>query len=241
MTASSKGVFFDLDDTLYDHMIPLRAALQAVLTLPEDFPYEDAYHRFRYHTDTLSAALEGSFNEGNTAAMEDVRVARFIHTLADYGIPISEEQGRQLQDSYISRQFDIEMFDGAEQLLTTLRDQGYVVGVITNGLEKHQMKKIRKLELDQLLSPERIFASGAVGYDKPDARIFHYVNEQTGTHPEDCIYVGDSWRNDVMGTKEAGWTMIWFNHRDVPPEGDYRPQHIARNYEDLKRLLLQQS
>lgn len=240
MTVLPKGIFFDLDDTLYDHMIPLRNALQAVLTLPEDFPYEDAYHRFRYHTDTLSAALKGSFHESNTAVMEDVRVARFVNTLAEYGIEINKEQGRQLQDAYINGQFDIEMFDGAKELLTALRDQGHVVGVITNGLEKHQMKKIVKLELDKLLTPARIFTSGAVGYDKPDARIFTYVNDQTETLPENSIYVGDSWRNDVMGTKDAGWTMIWFNHRDAQPESDYRPQHVARSYEELRRLLLQE-
>lgn len=238
LTDLPKGIFFDLDDTLYDHMIPFRKALQAVLTLPDDFPYENAYHRFRYHTDTLSAAIKGSFHESNTAVMEDIQVTRFVNTLAEYELAITDEQGRRLQDAYRSGQFDIELFDGARELLITLRDQGHVVGVITNGLDKHQMKKIVKLGLDELLTPARIFTSGAVGYDKPDARIFTYVNEKTETVPEHSIYIGDSWRNDVMGTKDTGWTMIWFNHRDALPEHDYRPQHIAKSYAELRRLLL---
>lgn len=33
---NAKTIFFDVDDTLYDHLQPLRGALQDVLGLPDD-------------------------------------------------------------------------------------------------------------------------------------------------------------------------------------------------------------
>lgn len=35
---NAKTIFFDVDDTLYDHLQPLRGALQDVLGLPDEFP-----------------------------------------------------------------------------------------------------------------------------------------------------------------------------------------------------------
>ncbi|MGZ9583532.1 HAD family hydrolase [Paenibacillus marinisediminis] len=233
-----KGVFFDVDDTLYDHMGPLRHTLREVLKLPEDYPYEEIYHRFRYYSDILSAQQEGSFSEDNIEALEDIRVSRFILTLKEFGIEIDDEQARRLQDDYIGRQYDIEMFEGAEELIDQLMAAGYVVGIITNGLEEHQFKKISAMSLDKRIPLERIFVSGAVGWDKPDVRLFAHVNEKTGVSASNSIYVGDSWRNDVMGTKGTGWTMIWFNHRQVEPESDYKPQYAAKSYEEIRRILL---
>lgn len=34
---NTKTIFFDVDDTLYDHLQPLRGALQDVLGLPDNF------------------------------------------------------------------------------------------------------------------------------------------------------------------------------------------------------------
>jgi len=239
MACSFKGVFFDMDDTLYDHLGPLRDSLQEVLSLQGDYAYFDKiYHRFRYYTDVLSANLKGTFAEHNTELIEDVRLQRFRSTLADFGLSITKSQAQALQDDYIGRQFAIEMFEGARELLERLIADGLIVGIITNGLETHQRKKIIAMHLDKLIPEERIFISGAVGLDKPDPRLFAYVNEQTEVPASDCIYIGDSWRNDVMGTKAAGWKMIWFNHRHVKPETDHRPAYIAQDYTDLHRILL---
>ena len=46
--------------------------------------------------------------------------------------------------------------------------------------------------------------SSAVGISKPDERIFHMVCESG-------LYVGDSYENDVIGAKKAGWDVIWLN------------------------------
>ncbi|NIK69154.1 MULTISPECIES: HAD family hydrolase [unclassified Paenibacillus] len=239
ISVEKKGVFFDVDDTLYDHLSPFRQAVIAVVGDREGFPYEEAYHRMRYHSDMLSLEMGGAGAMESGSSTELMRRRRFELALAEFGIALSEEQASAMQAAYIGCQFNIAMFEGARELIEQLVKAGYVVGLLTNGAENHQLKKIRAMELDHLIPPERQFVSGKIGWDKPDIRVFQHVNEATGTRPEKSVYIGDSWRNDVIGALEAGWSVIWFNHRGASPEsGEHTPNHTAASYEELARLLL---
>ncbi|WP_128103922.1 HAD family hydrolase [Paenibacillus sp. DCT19] len=240
MTSNSnakKAVFFDVDDTLYDHLQPLRGALQDILGLPDDFPYSEAYHRFRYYSDWLSEQ-EGLSAVPEPAAMERMRRRRFELTLEEFGVSLQAGQAEALQQQYLSCQFRILPFEGAYDLIRRLSAEGHVVGLITNGPGAHQRTKLEALDVIGLIPEERIFISGTIGYAKPDRRLFEHVNELTGTTPSNSFYIGDSWRNDVVGAVDAGWSVIWFNHREAMPESDHQPHHVAQTYEDIKRVLL---
>lgn len=231
-----QAVFFDVDDTLYDHLIPFRKALQNVLGTRPDFPYAPAYHRMRYYSDLLSARAGGTPTHGRE--LEEMRSSRFKLALGEFGVELTELQAAQIQSEYLSRQFDIRLFDGARSLMASLMDRGCTVGLITNGPPEHQMKKIEALGVLELIPPERIFISGAVGITKPDRRLFDHVADKLGLSPASCCYIGDSWRNDVVGAVDAGWKVIWFNHRAVQPESGHRPHESASSYEELARKLL---
>ncbi|AWP30546.1 HAD-superfamily hydrolase, subfamily IA, variant 1 [Paenibacillus vortex V453] len=236
-TTSPKGIFFDVDDTLYDHLAPFREAVQETARPGEAFPYEAAYHRMRYYSDRLSVELGGAGTAAYGEAVEEMRRRRFQLALAEFGIPLSLEAAEVVQQTYLDRQYTIRMFAGARELLKKLADAGHVVGLITNGPADHQMNKIAAMQLGDLIPPDRLFVSGAVGWDKPDPRIFRHVNQLTGTAPESSYYIGDSWRNDVIGALAAGWNIIWFNHRSVAPESEHEPHHIVTSYGELERLL----
>ncbi|MFD2703347.1 HAD family hydrolase [Paenibacillus shunpengii] len=236
---AAKAVFFDVDDTLYDHLTPLREALIQRLHLPETLPYEEIYHRFRYYSDLLSA-------EKNLSAvptpedMADMRRRRFMLALAEFGEFINEEQAEAAQAAYLDMQFQIKPFPEAVKLIQQLKNHGIRVGLITNGPEEHQLAKIKALQMERYVDQQLFFVSGGVGYAKPDARLFQHVNNVTGTLPENCYYVGDSWRNDVVGAIAAGWTVLWFNHRRAEPESEHKPHFIADNYEQLGNMLKKQ-
>lgn len=236
-TLSPKGIFFDVDDTLYDHLAPFRDAVQEVAHPGGAFPYEAAYHRMRYYSDMLSVELGGAGTAAYGEAVEDMRRRRFQLALAEFGIQLTLEEAEAVQQTYLDRQYNITMFEGARELLKKLADAGHVVGLITNGPAEHQMNKIAAMRLGDLIPEERLFVSGAVGWDKPDPRIFHHVNRLTGTVPEGSYYIGDSWRNDVVGALAAGWHVIWFNHRSVGPESEHQPQHTVTSYGELEGLL----
>ncbi|WP_106769738.1 HAD family hydrolase [Paenibacillus faecalis] len=232
-----KAVFFDLDDTLYDHLIPFYKVVQTIVQPEDDFPYEAAYHRLRYYSDKLALELGGAGSDEYRQAVEEMRCRRFQLALQEFDIELSPEQAASMQAAYIGCQYEIDMFEGAQELLKYLADSGYIVGLITNGTQEHQMKKIAAMNLENIIPSDRLFISGDVGWDKPDRRIFAHVNELTGTRPEHSYYVGDSWRNDVIGALAAGWHVIWFNHRRIEPESGHSPHYIAGSYEELGEIL----
>ncbi|GGH12484.1 HAD family hydrolase [Paenibacillus segetis] len=233
---TQRAVFFDLDDTLYDHLIPFRLALQTILSTGDDFPYEPAYHRMRYYSDKLSAEYGGTPTLERD--LEAMRNSRFQLSLAEFDITIPTEQAAAIQAEYLSKQFEIEMFDGALQLIQQLQTQGVLVGIITNGPPEHQMNKIHALDLLNIIPIEQIFISGALGITKPDRKLFDHVANKFGLIASNCYYVGDSWRNDVVGASSAEWNVIWFNHRGVQPESAHRPHHRCASYADLTACLL---
>ncbi|WP_114496642.1 HAD family hydrolase [Fontibacillus phaseoli] len=230
------AVFFDVDDTLYDHLIPFHQALEHVLGTGEDFPYASAYHRMRYYSDKLSADAGGTPTHGSQ--LHEMRTRRFILSLAEFGVTLTGTQAAEIQSQYLRCQFKIQLFDGVRSLLTGLMDQGVTVGLITNGPPEHQMRKIRALGLNDLIPPERIFISGAVGWTKPDRQLFHHVADKLNLAPAACYYVGDSWRNDVVGAVDAGWNVLWFNHRGATPETDHRPHYTTSSYSEIAKILL---
>lgn len=232
------GVFFDVDDTLYDHLDPLRYALQQELVLEDHFPYEAVYHRVRYYSDLLTEQNRDVNTEHGNDVLEEMRSRRYILALEEFGISINPDQAANIQAQYLGRQFEIEPFDGVIELMKQLQDNGVVVGLITNGPLEHQMAKIRSLSLENIIAADHIFVSGGVGIDKPDARLFEHVNRVTGTTADRSYYIGDSWRNDVMGAFNAGWTMIWFNHRHIQPESEHVPQYTVDCYEEISRILI---
>jgi putative hydrolase of the HAD superfamily len=46
------------------------------------------------------------------------------------------------------------------------------------------------------------------------------VQRRLGLFPGELAMVGDSWRDDMAGALEAGWTAVWVNRSGVP-----RPPH----------------
>ncbi|MEO3945356.1 HAD family hydrolase [Gorillibacterium sp. CAU 1737] len=234
----TKAVFFDVDDTLYDHLWPFQKAVEAVLGPNDAFPYEEAYHRMRYYSDTLSADYGGAGTMEGSPAMEVMRRDRFRFAFRDFDVALTEEEAEAMQAAYIACQYSLEPYPGVRELMERLLAEGKVVGLITNGPAEHQRNKIRALGMDGLIPADHRFISAAVGWDKPDPRIFAHANEVTGTEASSSVYIGDSWRNDVVGALAAGWHVIWFNHREVEPESEGAPTEVARSYAELARLLV---
>ncbi|TYP70656.1 HAD family hydrolase [Paenibacillus methanolicus] len=227
-----EAVFFDLDDTMYDSLSPFRKAALAVLALPADFPLETAYRRVRYHSDRLWEI----YAEGHME-LEEMRVQRVILAFHEFGLTVSREQSAAVQARYIEEQGRIELSDGVLEAIALVREAGLGLGMITNGPVEHQMAKIRALGLDRIVAADRIFISDGVGIAKPDPRIFKHVSDVTGHAQAVCLYIGDSWRNDIAGAMEAGWRSVWLNRRGAAPDTDHAPHAEIRDISELPTLL----
>ncbi|EIZ2929160.1 TPA: HAD family hydrolase, partial [Listeria monocytogenes] len=52
-------------------------------------------------------------------------------------------------------------------------------------------------------------------------------------------YIGDSFENDVIGSKSAGWKSIWLNRRGhlIPTEAAFQPDYCVENEQQLFAIL----
>jgi putative hydrolase of the HAD superfamily len=58
---------------------------------------------------------------------------------------------------------------------------------------------------------EVIVDSTVVGVSKPNPEIFRYALEPMNLRAEQCLYVGDSYRYDVVGATRAGMQVVHFD------------------------------
>ena len=103
---------------------------------------------------------------------------------------------------------------GAVETLRRLRDQGYLVGLITVCSEDIEV-----------LWPESAFAglfdaeifSSRVGLSKPDPRIYLACCEALGVEPHEAVFVGDGANDELEGARRVGMDAILINREGEDP------------------------
>lgn len=94
-------------------------------------------------------------------------------------------------------------------MLTHLRHRGFSLAVLSNF--DFRLRSI----LNQLkLAPyfDIIVASGELGYEKPDPKIFDVVFKHFDLiHPTEMLHIGDSIRKDYLGARDYGAKSLLFD------------------------------
>ncbi|MFD0714216.1 HAD family hydrolase [Paenibacillus sp. GCM10027626] len=96
----------------------------------------------------------------------------------------------------------------SRETLKQLKQAGYGVGLISNwDLSARQVLKDNRL--DELL--DEVIVSAEVGIEKPDPQIFQLALEKQRLRPEECLYVGDNYYDDVVGSGKVGMDCLLIN------------------------------
>ncbi len=186
----------------------------------------------RYGVETTGEAVQRAFRQTwgtvETLARNDpVR----------YGV--GEPDGRRFWHALVPEQFDAffdelywlfgqptvwRLFPECLEVLHALRQQGYLVGVISNW-------DMRLLELLQGLGVmtyvQHVSISALVGWEKPHNAIFQHATEAVAVRPERALHIGDSLQADAYGAHQAGLQPLWLqrqgcSHTDYPVIQDLR-------------------
>lgn len=229
----TKAIFFDLDDTLHDHHAPFARAIFPLLPSSKNhLETVDIYKTFRFYSDVLWKEYDSG-----KIPLDQLRIERIVRTIKDFGVEVSEENANQFQQSYDKELERLTLFSEVPMLLRELKEAGIELGLITNGPTEHQRKKIHQLGLDEHFSVKHIFISDQVGKAKPNPYIFEVAAGQIKLPPENLLYVGDSWENDVVGPMNAGWNAVWFNHRGKQPLTDHKPVAEITSLSSILKLV----
>ena len=166
--------------------------------------------------------------------MEEMHIRRIKDACAEIGVQITAEQALEFQDSYVQEQGKIELFDEVVELLDYLSASQKQLAVMTNGAEGHQAMKIKQLKLNKWIPEERLFISETIGHAKPSTAAFQFMEDKLGLKKENTVYVGDSFANDIVGAKQAGWHAVWMNHRQrEEPEGRIKADKTVTSAAEL--------
>lgn len=238
-------VLFDLGSTLiyFDaswlEVIP-RATLALSDTLRKqglNLPREEFANRFQQRMFEYYQQRETEFIEYTTQ-----RILQDL--LSESGIwNVSPDLLRRaLDDFYATTQAHWRVEEDAHPTLTSLLEQGYRLGLISNAsdaLDVHRL--VNKANLRNYF--EQILISAEVGLRKPHPRIFQLALDFFQIKPAEAAMVGDTLGADILGANQIGMRSIWITRRaNTPDNRDHldtiQPSAIVGSLAEIPPLLM---
>ena len=190
-----KVIVFDLDNTLIDRQRAFTEMLKdrIQLTLPADKKHlkEQAIQDILMWDDNGTVSRSVSFKKYCDKYEVTCMTSEELST---YWTTISGSV--------------VYLFDDVIEVIAYLKDK-YRLAILTNGSPVSQRRKLESTGILNLF--ELSVVSGEVGIDKPDPRIFDVMCDRLNVKPEECLYIGDNYVNDVLGARNAGWNAIYLN------------------------------
>ena len=200
-----KCLSFDLDDTFWD-IRPVIANMDVILYqwLASNAPAYTAKFALDHYA-LLRREVVDNYPQ-IAHSVTDVRIKCLQLGLARAGY--SEKQVARLAAqgfavSLEARQ-QVDYFPHVWRVLDQLREQGYLMGAITNG-----NADIHKVGLSQHFDFQ--FNAHEVGVEKPHPAIFQAMLAHTNLRPEQVIHIGDNPIADIQGAQQLGMATIWGN------------------------------
>ncbi|MCH6560382.1 noncanonical pyrimidine nucleotidase, YjjG family [candidate division KSB1 bacterium] len=222
-----KTIFFDLDNTLFDHMRAEQATLKFLLdSKPELFAKVNRENFLRTY-DKNNTILWKQMADGEMAPSE-LRILRFKMTFEELNLtPIDYSMFSENYLALYSKQtFAI---SNAVEVLDYLKPK-YSLGILSNGFPRVQESKLSRLELQSYF--EYKIYSEDVGVAKPYPGIFSEAARKANSKPFETVYIGDSYENDIVGAKNFGWQAIFFNPKKTSENNRLADFEIS----DLKEI-----
>lgn len=161
--------------------------------------------------------------------------------LERYGLPAGAAEVDAAERAFFAPELDeVRLLPGAAALLRRLNDAGLRTGLASNASSHYFVVECcRRLLLAEFLEP--ILSSAAVGWGKPDPRIFGAVLRPWGVPPERVVMVGDSLAADVAGAAALGMRSILLTatHQPGAPVAlaAIRPDAVAASLDEVGNII----
>lgn len=175
-------IVFDLDDTLYEERDFVKSGFHAVaLRLQEETGELVAGPLMEWQDTGTPDPLGRAINlTGSRLTREDLLCVYREHEPALAPDPRLHDQ------------------------LRSLKSDGHVLGILTDGRSITQRNKLKALEIDVLV--DEIVVSEEIGSTKPDERNYRHFSDRFPGRP--CLYIGDNPAKDFVTPNRLGWTTV---------------------------------
>jgi len=224
-----RAVLFDLDHTVFDTAKTERIALGAVartVGIPLGPRALAAYREVNTH-------VWGEYRAGRITSKE-LRVLRFRLWLAR--VDRDPGQAKTMASLYLER-FSArgDLIAGASSAVRQLARQGFRLGVVTNGIDRVQRRRLRASGLYDAFAT--VVTSERAGFTKPDPRIIEIALQRLRVSAAEAIYVGDDPTVDGLAANRAAVPFVWFNPESTPPGADVAIHYQITKLNQLRSVL----
>lgn len=165
---------------------------------------------------------------------------RILAVLLDFGDTLADQGSERTDESGFM--YDVDLLEGARELLVVLRERGYRVGLVADGRADESAVLRARHHLDGFF--DAVAISDEVGASKPDTGPFHAALDQLGIPPQHAdrvVMVGNRLERDISGAKELGMIAVWISwsprYRKVALRPSESPDHTIEKPLELLRVL----
>lgn len=232
-------VWLDLDDTLIDFHTNSRLALRRLYTeagIDRWIPSADIWVE-NYEVSNVDLWRRYALNE---ISRDYLRIERMRAPLRPYfsgSVAELDEFALRLDPWYLDLlAIQKELVAGALELLTWLRIHDYRTGILSNGFEQVQYRKMDAAGITPYI--DITVLSDHIGINKPAIGIYRHAMEITGErNPGRHLLVGDNITTDIAGAVNAGWEAIYFDRNAKAPVNYNGFYYTVNSLDEVIRLL----
>ena len=223
------SIMMDVDGTLLDFDEAERRGVAEVLRAHGIEPARALL--LRYHK--INDQFWKAFERGDIAK-EEILTGRFPAFFKTLGIEVES----QTEEQRYRRQLDscAILMDGALDICGYLKEKGYRLYIVTNGIASTQHARLDASGLTPYF--DDIFISEEVGSQKPQKEYFDYCFTRI---PEKdlsrILIVGDSLTSDIQGGKNSGISTCLANFGNLRRIAGIKADYEITKLSELKRLL----
>lgn len=236
-------IFFDLDETLIKNRRAVPELFQDVYAeFAAVIGEENRSHYFAALREHASTLWDRMFTYDRSP--ETLFAECFANAATDIGLledTAANSLGHNMLDQYTRLSSgNVSFQPGAVETLRNLRELGFTVGIITNGIEKIQLGKISTLGLSDEV--DVVVVSAQARAHKPHLPVYTLALELAGCSASDAWLIGDHPTNDVAGAIRAGMRGVFYDPTGTRREHAFnelteQPNHIISSLAQVLDLL----
>lgn len=220
-----KAVIFDLDDTLYDYASLNESAIKKVA----DFLREKHHVDFARFNDAFSKARKETKEVLGDIGASHNRMLYFQKTLECLSLNPVEDALTMYETYWGYMLNNMRLSQGALELLDFCKSKSLKIGICSDLTAHIQHRKLQKLGITTYI--DAIVTSEEAGREKPSSQMFSMILSKLGVSPSEALYIGDSYKKDVLGAEKMGIQAVWY-------KGDASDKRSINSLNEVKKYLI---
>lgn len=191
-----KGIGFDIDGTLYNNIFMYICTVPSFLKHPRL-----VFHYGRARTEIRKIRPINNFRRTQARLVAESMGASEVEVRAKIE--------KKLYEDWEDKFRIIRPLKGLREGVAELRSSGYKLGVLSDFPVQNKLKFLGLEDWDCS------FTSEATCYLKPHPEPFLELASRMGLKPEEILYVGNSYKKDVLGAAGVGMKTAHYASRPV--------------------------